>query len=68
MQLVLSVGSKVLDRVAIKPELSKDEEYLQSVRRLLTIKNELSIIALQEDPTFYIEAESQINKRKGNTR
>ena len=68
MQHVLSVGNKVLDRVELKPDLLNDEEYLQSVRRLLIVKNELSIIALQVDPIFYIEAESQLNNRKGNTR
>lgn len=47
MQLVLSVGNKVLDRVDIKPDLSKDEVYLQLIRRLLIVKNELSIISLR---------------------
>jgi hypothetical protein len=64
MQLVLSVGNKVLDRVEIRPDLSKNDDYLQSVRRLLITKNELFIIALQKDPTFYIEVESQLNTRK----
>ncbi len=64
MQLVLSVGNKVLDRVELRADLSNDDEYLHSVKRLLIIKNELFIIALQDEPTFYIEVASKINCRR----
>lgn len=62
MQLVLSVSGKVLDRVNMDPTLYKDEEYLQSLRRLLLTKNELSILALKEEPVLYIEVPSRSNR------
>lgn len=49
------------DSVELKADLSSDEDYLHSMRRLMVTKNELTIIALQQDPTFYIEASSKIN-------
>ena len=63
MQLVLSVGSKVLDRIKLNPDFSKDEDYIDAQKRLLITKHELSIIALQAQPVFYIEVHSKINTR-----
>jgi hypothetical protein len=61
MQLVLSVAGKELDRIKLSKEFYKDEDYLSAQKRLLLTKHELSIIALQEKPSFYIEAISKIN-------
>lgn len=62
MQLVLSIGGKVLDRVGLDNALYQDEDYLQSFTRLLLTKNELSILALKEAPVFYIEVPSKSNR------
>jgi hypothetical protein len=59
MQLVLSVGIKVLDRIKLNPAKVKDEDYLQAQKRLLITKHELSIAALQAKPVFYMEAASK---------
>jgi len=64
MQLVLSVAGKILDSVAIDPKRLLDNDYLDSLRRLLLIKNELSIIALRDEPEFYVEAPSAFNDQK----
>ena len=60
MQLVLSIGSKVLDRVDIKPELAFDEEYLDSLRIAMLVKNELTLLAFLQEPSFYIEVSSRM--------
>jgi hypothetical protein len=59
MQLVLSVGRKVLDRIKLNPAKVKDEDYLQAQKRLLITKHELSIAALQGKAVFYMEAASK---------
>ena len=60
MQLVLSVGGRVLDRVELKQEFSKDEDYIDAQKRLLLAKHELAIIALLTPPEFYIEVSSRL--------
>lgn len=61
MQLVLSVGDKVIDAVPLQRELIGDTEYLAAKRRLLAAKNELTLLAYVQEPTFYIEAVSGVN-------
>jgi hypothetical protein len=64
MELVLSIGDKVLDRIPLKAELTGDDEYMTAMQRLLLVKHELAIIAHQQDPIFYIEASSGMGKQK----
>lgn len=64
MQLVLSIGDRVLDRVELKADLASNDDYLYSMRRLLITKKELAIIALQQEPVFYIEAVSGFGRKK----
>lgn len=59
MKLCISVGNKVLDRIEVDPEQVKNEAYLHAIRRLLYIKNELSVAALKRVPNYYIEVFSK---------
>ena len=59
MQLVLSVGGKVLDTVELKKEFFKDEDYIYALRRLLLFKHKLAILALLTPPEIYIEVPSK---------
>jgi hypothetical protein len=61
MQLVLTIGNKVLDIIAIDPKLAKDDDFLCAMKRLLIAKHELAIIAHQQEPVFYLQAPSKIN-------
>lgn len=60
MQLVLSIGSKVLDRVDIKPELATNEEYLDALRIAMLVKHELTLLAFLQEPSFYLEVSSSM--------
>ena len=61
MQLVLSVGLKVLEKVLLNTNRSKDKDYIHAQKRLLLTKHGLSIAALKGAPIFYIEAFSKVN-------
>lgn len=63
MQLVLSIGDKVLDRMAIKPDLIGDTDYIAAMQRLLLVKNGLALLAHLQEPTFYFEAPSSMDKK-----
>ena len=59
MRLVLSVGNKILDSLKIDPIRAKDNDYIKSLCRLLVVKHELTILAHQEEPNFYLEVVSR---------
>ncbi|RYY00896.1 MAG: hypothetical protein EOO53_20800 [Gammaproteobacteria bacterium] len=60
MQLILSVGDKVLDKVTINAGRTKEGDYLQAQKRLLLFKHQLSILALNGQPVFYLIAGSKM--------
>ena len=64
MQLVLSIGDKVLDVVPLQPEKVKADGYLAALCRLLVVKHELTILAHLREPTFYIEVSSTMGNKK----
>lgn len=64
MQIVLSVGNKVLDKIPINVQRSKNQDYINAQKRLLLNKHKLSIAALRDEPSFYLEAYSKINEKK----
>ena len=64
MQLVLCVGDKELDRITLNQEIVNDQDYINSMQRLLIVKNELALLAFQKDPIFYIEAPSGMGNKK----
>ena len=60
MHLKMSIGSKVIDCISVDAARCKDDNYLQALRRLLTVRHELTIAALKRQPTFYIEVPSVV--------
>ncbi|NTS43121.1 hypothetical protein HRG84_19705 [Flavisolibacter sp. BT320] len=60
MQLILSVGDKVLDKVTINARRTKEGDYLPAQKRLLLFKHQLSILALKGQPVFYLLASSKM--------
>lgn len=61
MRLVLSVGNKVLAIAPLDQNKSADLDYIAAKKRLLKTIHRLSIVALKEEPVFYIHVESKAN-------
>ena len=61
MHLVLSVGKRVLAISPIDPNRLYDTDYLHARKRLLKIIHRFSILALKEEPTFYLCIQSKMN-------
>jgi hypothetical protein len=64
MQLNLEINGQSLATLPVDPKRWKDPQYLQALCRLLAIRNQTVIRALQEKPVYYIEVPSRM-KRSG---
>ena len=60
MNLVLSVGNKVLAITPIDASRMYDTDYLQARKRLLKVIHRFSILALKEEPVFYLSVRSKM--------
>lgn len=58
MHLVMAIGEKILERMAVDGTLLKDQEYLEACRVIIGNKHWLTVTAYQEKPQFYLEVAS----------
>lgn len=62
MQLVLSLGGKVLERVEIKPALAKNDNYLTAFQQAMLKKHKPRLLSPRSRHSFYLEALSKIGR------
>ena len=62
MRLVLSVGEKVIAFAPVDSKRVSSLDYLHAKMRLLRSIHKLSIAALDEEPTFYLQAPSKYSE------
>ena len=65
MHMNLTVDGQLLASVPVDPKRWKDEEYLNAITHLLSLKYRHTISAVSNGPLYYLQVPSRINKRNG---
>lgn len=68
MHFVMTIGEKIIERIEVRRDLARDEEYLLALQNMLSDKHWLLIAAYQREPNFYLQvAASQNNESAGTS-